>query len=58
MTISGLRGQSQQAETDPGHLDPEPGQADRLPLEVPQRPAGRRAVQRREGLPHQADQGT
>ena len=56
LVASGVRRESQQAKADPGHPAPEPGQADRLPVQVPQRPSGRRAVQRREGLSHQADQ--
>jgi len=38
--LSGVRRQPQQAEADPGHPPPEPGQADRLPVQVPQRPSG------------------
>ena len=56
LVASGVRRESQQAKADPGHPAAEPGQADRLPVQVPQRPSGRRAVQRREGLSHQADQ--
>ena len=55
--FAGIRGKSEQAETDIGHLAAQPRQARGLPHQVPHRPLRGRAVQRREGLSHQADQG-
>ena len=42
----GVRCQPEQAQTHSGHSASESGQADRLLVQVPQRPSGRRAVQR------------
>lgn len=53
---AGVRGEPQQDAAHRRHPAQEPDQADRVPEQLPEGSHGRRAVQRREDLPNQADQ--
>jgi len=50
-----VRGQPEENEAHPGHPAEEQSEADRVPVQLSHRTGGRRSVQRRESLPHQAD---
>lgn len=54
--FSGICSQPQQTQTYSGHSITKSGQVGRLPHQVPHGPLGRRAVQRRKGLPYKTDQ--
>ena len=54
---AGVCSKPEQAQGHPGHPPAQQREAGRVSQQVPHRPQRGRAVQRREGLPHQADQG-
>lgn len=55
--VSGICSESEQTETDSRHPAAESGEAGRLPNEIPHGPIRGRTVQRRKGVPNQADKG-
>lgn len=55
--IAGVCSESEQTETDSRHPAAEPGEAGRLPNEIPHGPIRGRTVQRRKGVPNQTDKG-
>lgn len=55
---SGVRSEPQQDSANHRHPAQEPDQAHRLPEQLPEGSNGRRAVQRREDLLNQTDQGS
>lgn len=57
LLLPGICSESEQTETNSRHPAAEPGQAGGLPDPVSHGPVRGRAVQRRKGVPYQADKG-